>query len=701
MWSAPNVIQALTAFIFDELRERIPVPDQFHEPIKKIIREILEDEHILFSSPSNANIGELSLKEQVALRQFLRTQLRVVQNEKLTTELICEAILAALGCIVEALPETEAGISLLQAPLIDLLNAKPGDIIDRVTSCFLSEDLREVVLLENIREALYTNACRASGIQPFEETSKAIIPASKSDLSPQELIRTYLADTPFRDIFQQKVPFLIRRERFNEHGAIFARSGHGKTQALRAFVAQFLQEPDPPALFLIDSLGALIDGIDRLEVFNTTLRDRLVILDPSRREHMPRLNFFNVQSDDLCFYLFKAIDQSFTPRQATMISYLMEYMRHVPQPDIFKLVEVCEAKTNKYPDILPQLTPFAKSFFENQFFAGKGGDPFVAQTKAQIAQRLYTLGRLPRFNEIFSAIHDVFDPYQHMQRKSVVLINTDARPPKAGGLGEGSAIFGRYILAQCLEAARARPKHERHLALLVVDEAKAYMDDQAALILSDARQFGMGMLLASQQPHQLPEGVRREINTNTSIRMMGNIEYSIAAQYARDMFCEPEFILKTKKYDGSHAEWATFVSGMDHAVKVNIPYGAIERMPKRAGPLLLRPKHILPKPQEPELDTYYDPDENPFAPYEDGYYSEEPDPTPTPPKKPPPPRAPASQKQRQNDFSLRDTEPLPSSKDGKPTKPKKSESPQREILEEQSKDSAPSEPLIKPGKDWD
>lgn len=205
----------------------------------------------------------------------------------------------------------------------------------------------------------------------------------------------------------------------------------------------------------------------------------------------------------------------------------------------------------------------------------------MQQTKSQLAQRLYTLGRLPKFIEIFSATDDLFDPYACMQSKKIVLINTDARSPKQGGLGEASAIFGRYILAQCLEAARQRPRNQRHLALIICDEAKAYLDEQSALILSDARQYGMGMLLASQQPHQLPEGVRREVNTNTSIRFMGSIEYSIAAQYARDMFCEPEFIIGMKKYDRSHAEWAAHISGMERAAMVRIPYGAIEAMPKQ------------------------------------------------------------------------------------------------------------------------
>lgn len=441
--------------------------------------------------------------------------------------------------------------------------------------------------LAPLSKKILENEASAHGLSLYERRKKRIPGPWEHDEPAEELCKMYLRGTPFFDFFNIQVPFRIERERFHEHGFLFARSGHGKTQALRALCAQFFQERDPPALFLIDSLGSLIEGIEDLEVFNTTLRDRLVILDPSRPQYLPRLNFFGLQSDDMIFYLFKALDQTVTQRQATMISYLMEYMRLLPNPTILQLAELCESKRPLHNEVMAKLSPFAHSFFQNQFY-GKG-DAFVQQTKSQIAQRLYTLGRLPKFIEIFSATDGAFDPYDCMQSKKIVLINTDARSPSQGGLGEASALFGRFILAQCLEAARRRPKNKRHLALIICDEAKAYLDDQSALILSDARQYGMGMLLASQQPHQLPEGVRREVNTNTSIRFMGNIEYAVASQYARDMFCQPEFIVGMKKVDYSHADWAVHISGMESAVKLRMPYGALEAMPKFKQPPKLEP----------------------------------------------------------------------------------------------------------------
>jgi hypothetical protein len=339
-----------------------------------------------------------------------------------------------------------------------------------------------------------------------------------------------------------------------------------------------LQEDNPPALFIMDSLGSLIEDGDKLEVFATRLKDRLVVLDPTDA-CPPALNLFKLGSNSLYQYLFKAIDQTLTSRQATMISNLMLLMQEIDGATLETLIKVCEARENLFPEAVERLPSVARSFLLNQVYCKKP-DELVMKTKSQIAQRIYAIAGMGKFNAMFSAPENRFDAYRCMQEKKIVLINTDARDAEQGGLGEASSVFGRFILAQCLAAARRRPKHERHLALLIVDEAN-YMDEHAALILSDARQYGLGMLIATQFPHQLDDGVRKEINTNTSIKMMGPVEYAVASQYARDMFATPEFIMSMKSHDRSHAEWAAYVANLtDRAVKISVPFGAIEKLPR-------------------------------------------------------------------------------------------------------------------------
>jgi hypothetical protein len=253
------------------------------------------------------------------------------------------AITTILAALVQH-TKPQAAQSTLTVPLYDLV-----PLPDFIT--FIQQQIfAEEVAFPIVAERLLHNAARASDIDPLNMSGKKLKTAHDFDTPSRQL--AFLTGTKFPELLSVPLPFVIPRTTWAEHGALFAKSGHGKTQTLRAVVATFLQEPDPPALFIIDSLGSLIEGMADLEIFSTRLKDRLVILDPSDPDNIPSLNFFQLQSDDLCFYLFKAIDQSFTQRQATMIAYLMEYMRNIPGAGLLTLITVCESKENPYPDVV-------------------------------------------------------------------------------------------------------------------------------------------------------------------------------------------------------------------------------------------------------------------------------------------------------------------------------------------------------------
>jgi hypothetical protein len=386
----------------------------------------------------------------------------------------------------------------------------------------------------------------------------------------RDMVRAYFANTPFLELFDAQIPFTIPTSSFKEHGFLFAKSGHGKSQTMRAFLSKLIEEDC--ALFLIDGNGGLIENVDKI----AGIKDRLVVLDP---RDAPALNFFHMTGGsrekqmELFFYLFKAIDQGLTQRQATMISYLIDLMQVIPGSNLNTLREVCEAKT--FPaEYLPLLPPITQDFFRNQFFAK---DALVTQTKSQIAQRLYTICRNQIFADMFNAPENRFNAFDCMQEKKVVVVDA-SRDTLGDG---GSAIFQRYILAQCLAAAFQRPKDKRHLALIILDEAKTSLDDQSQKILSDARAFGLGLLLCSQFPDQLDDGVRKEVINNTTIKLAGPASFSVVAQLHRDMRCEADFILGMKKEDFSHTEWACYVDNLTpQAVKLTVPFGALEKLPQ-------------------------------------------------------------------------------------------------------------------------
>ena len=247
------------------------------------------------------------------------------------------------------------------------------------------------------------------------------------------------------------------------------------------------------------------------------------------------------------------------------------------------LRNVCEEKKPQHTDAINALPPAARDFFLNSFYKP---DTLMTQTKAQIASRLYTLEATPLIH-MFSAKENDFNAYDCIQGKKIVLVNTDRF-----SLGdEGSAIFGRFVLAQCLSAAFARapiPEKDRHLALCIVDEAKAYVDEQTEKFLADARQFGLGLVLATQYVNQFPEGVRRAVYGNTAVKFIGPIEYGDRVSLAREMNTTPEFIGSMRAYDRSHTEWALHVRTSNltpSALKMTVPYGTLEKMPKAQKPL--------------------------------------------------------------------------------------------------------------------
>ena len=372
-------------------------------------------------------------------------------------------------------------------------------------------------------------------------------------------------------------PFEITDKHYREHGAIFAPSGHGKTQLLQTLIVNQLAQPDPPAMVIIDSTGAIMQKMERLEIFAGALKDRLVILDPEDLSP-PALNFFQMpeqglteaRRNELFSYLFSAVDRSLTGKQATAIPYLLKLMHAIPGANLHTLREVLEDK-----DIHPAingLDPLTQDFFTKQFY--DRGE--MAATRKQIASRLYTILASPAFDRMFAARENRFNAFDAIQSKKIVLVNTSQKD-----LGEvGSTVFGRYIIAQCRAAAFARPSNARHLAMLILDEASEYFDHTTERILSQTRQFGLGLLCATQYLHIIPSDVKAAIFGNTAIKIAGPVAHMDAALLAREMYTTTDFIRSMRAFSGG-ANFAVHVRGLtEKAISINTPFGLMENLPQ-------------------------------------------------------------------------------------------------------------------------
>ena len=430
-------------------------------------------------------------------------------------------------------------------------------------------------LFPALSNQIVRNAIYASGYTPETHKNQRLTAMIDHKGSVHETAAAYLAKTPLLELLQARVPFSIPLKTYREHGFMYAKSGHGKTASMRTLVAGLLDQDC--SLFLIDGNGGLIKNLDKI----ASIKDRLVIYDP---DETPALNFFKMKVSqerqlDLYFYLFQALEQTLTPQMATMVSYLVELMQHIPNATLDTLRELCEKKDFPIDAYLPLLPQRAQDYINFQF---RGKDQGINQTKSLIARRLHGLNSYPKFLAMFNAPENSFDAYKLMQEKKIVIIDTSRRK-----LGDaGSTIFGRFVLAQCLNAAWQRDEHD-HLTLIMVDEAKAYIDEHSKQFLSDTRFFNVGLFLATQFPEQFRDGVRSEINTNTSIKFAGPTSHQVASELHRDMRCDVDFILDMKNRSRDNhpsppywAEWACYVANTTpRAMRLSIPFGLLESLP--------------------------------------------------------------------------------------------------------------------------
>jgi hypothetical protein len=509
--------------------------------------------------------------------------------------------IAELPAIAKATPEQFAKCEELEAfatfPLIDVLS-DPAKLVWAVMLPFFREDAEGLGLFADIRKQLDRNFNNASGADYPASAHKLITP-DKHKGKPREIVSAYLGNTPFEALFYAPIPFSITDQQRYEHTHVIGGSGHGKTQLLQRLILDDLRRDEPPALVIVDSQGEMLRKIRDLDLFapGKPLTDRLVIIDPEDVEYPPALNMFDLKAARLSSYsktikeqieastietfnyVFGALAAELTSRQNTTFAFVTRLMLSIPNATVHTLRELFEdgaqsIEASPFAEHIRKLDRTSQAYFENQFFTKT-----YSQTKQQIARRLYSVLQVPAFERMFAAKTNRLDVFEALQNGAVVLINTSKALLKT----DASALFGRYMIARVISAAFERiavTADLRNAAFLIVDEAAEYFDENLEMLLSQARKFNVGVLIAHQHLDQLTPALRASVAANTSIKLAGGVSDKDARALASDMRTTPDFITAMTKHAKS-TEFACYVRNYTaNAVRLEIPFGALERASK-------------------------------------------------------------------------------------------------------------------------
>lgn len=520
------------------------------------IRVFVKDSELFRTPPSNTSSDPIAIaRHKDALRRYQHLQ----SNLKEATDIVEDAFADIFQAIAEITP---TGASSFSIPLHSLIS-DPTDFTQTIVDAFMSERAKQYDLFTLPRYHIH---------RAFEDLKERRIK------DPETIMWGILEHLAITKLLFLDAPFSLSKH-VKYHWMILGRTGSGKSQLLQTLILETLKTAPGTPLIVIDSQGYMLDLIERLGL--PTLSQRLVVVDPAAS---PALNMFDIPrlSEDaeievleLYNYIFSAIDADLTSRQGTAFSYVIRLMLATPGATIMTLLELMEEQVktpeqSKFWPIIQTLDPVALSYFQTRFYSTAS-----KQTKEQLATRLYGVLRVRAFQRMFAAQDNKLDLYQCIQQGKVVLVRTD-------GLGEAANLFGRYIIAQCLQAAFRRDiSREPQPALLFIDEAHKLLDENVNRILIQARKFGLFVRFATQHYDQIPNDVRAAAASNTEVKLAGGLSVDDARRLAGEFRTDADTMLSTRKVDRSHAEFMCYVqNAMERPVKLSVPFGIMEREPR-------------------------------------------------------------------------------------------------------------------------
>jgi len=573
-----------------------PDDDRF-SAIATLTTRLIDYESIWLMPPIDWN-EKRSTTQWWELRDELIRQKSYVTDLERTFDYLRLGLIQLLQPILEPLSaqgrEQSDDDLTVKTNLLHTVSTLP-DALDAMFETAFAPDLIEEKLFTRLRDQLERNLIVASGgnLTDPKTFSKATVLPSKSAIKDvSTLADTYLGATPLIDFLHQDMDFAIPTKTRFEHMHIVAGSGHGKSQTLQYLISQDLETvaAGKRSVVVIDSQGDLINNISKLAEFapGGPLHDRVVIIDPTDVEWPVSLNLFDVGIERLKdydplererltnsilelydFVLGSLLDAQMTQKQNVIFRYVTRLMLHIPNATIHTLRELMEPDSHiKFAKDIDKLSGTAKRFFETEFM-----DREFTQTKKQVLRRLWGILENQTFERMFSHPVSKLDLYKEMNAGKVILINTAKDLLKE----QGTQIFGRFFIAMIAQAAQERatlPANKRLPTFVYIDEAADYFDRNIGLILSQARKYNVGMVLAHQYLGQLDPKLLEAFGANTSIKLAGGVSAKDARTLAPMLYCDPGLIESQPK-----GGFATYVRGMSQsAVPLVFPFGHLEQM---------------------------------------------------------------------------------------------------------------------------
>lgn len=341
--------------------------------------------------------------------------------------------------------------------------------------------------------------------------------------------------TNFRGMQQQ---FGIYRRDRSRHVYIIGQTGTGKSGLLELLALSDIYHNkgyaiiDPHGDFAVDNMRFIPpERIKDVIYFNPADVDYplgfnpMEVYDPAQRNNI---------SSEVIGVLKRMFGESWGPRLEYILRYTILALLEYPNTT---MLDINRMLTNKdfRNKVLAKVTDTVVLQFWRVEFAG-WNDRYVSEAIAPVLNKVGAFTANPIIRNIIGQPKSTFDIRKIMDEGKILIVNLSK-----GLIGEDNAsILGSFLVTKIQLAAMSRsdiPRVEdRRPFYLYVDEFQNFATDSFAVILSEARKYGLNLTVANQYISQMSDNVRDAVfgNVGTMISMRVSAEDApvLAQQFA-------------------------------------------------------------------------------------------------------------------------------------------------------------------------
>jgi uncharacterized membrane protein YgcG len=322
-----------------------------------------------------------------------------------------------------------------------------------------------------------------------------------------------IGTTTFR---QGDIKFGIKRTDRKRHFYVIGKSGSGKSFLLELLVLSDIYQNQGFAI--VDPHGDFAQ--DMLRHVPKQRMDQVVYFNPADLEHPIAFNPMensdpNMRASiasEIVGVLKKMFADSWGPRLEHILRFTLLALLETPDATMLGITRMLTDKVYRKYVISNISDPVVKAFWVNEF--ASWNDKFASEAVAPVLNKVGAFTANPLIRNVLGQTRSSFDIRQMMDEGKILIVDLSR-----GRLGEDNAsILGALLITKIQLAAMSRANIEniddRRPFYLYVDEFQNFATESFAVILSEARKYGLYLTVANQYIAQMPDEVKDAVFGN-------------------------------------------------------------------------------------------------------------------------------------------------------------------------------------------